>query len=67
MKIRERVSNVFNLGREDYQSDEEYNQFLEEKEELSKVDMGVDSLYSTNFSQRYSEGKRNGIWTLERV
>jgi hypothetical protein len=28
---------VFNLGREDYPSDHEYNEFLEEREELSKI------------------------------
>jgi hypothetical protein len=37
MKIRQKVSEVFNLGREDYPSDHEYNEFLEEREELSKI------------------------------
>jgi len=52
MKIRQKVSEVFNLGREDYPSEHEYNQFLEEREELSKHAQPLIFFFSTNADDR---------------
>ena len=66
MKIRQKVSEVFNLGREDYTSDHEYNEFLEEREELSKFSQPLKFLYSTDVDDRDCRGKESDDSPAER-
>ncbi len=60
------MSEVFNLGREDYPSDHEYNQFLEEREELSKPAQPLKLFFSTDADDWDCRGKESGNPPVER-